>query len=143
MTCPNLQRIPCRRPSALPLVLLGLPLLAAVSGSHGSAAEKGTAAQEGAAPTESPAGARPGSSKPVAAVPANVENAVVKVFSTPRYPDPFKPWTKSSPSEVTASGVVIEGKRILTNAHADNGVRAQGSPDMMEVWQAKPASASR
>jgi hypothetical protein len=22
----------------------------------------------------------------------------------------------------------------------DNGVRAQGSPDMMEVWQAKPAS---
>jgi S1-C subfamily serine protease len=52
-----------------------------------------------------------------AAVPANVENAVVKVFSTLRYPDPFKPWTKSAPSEVTGSGVVIEGKRILTNAH--------------------------
>jgi S1-C subfamily serine protease len=42
---------------------------------------------------------------------------VVKVFSTLRYPDPFKPWTKQAPSEVTASGVVIEGKRILTNAH--------------------------
>src|SRR4051812_100752 len=55
--------------------------------------------------------------EPAPAVPANVENAVVKVFSTLRYPDPFKPWAKQSPSEVTGSGVVIEGKRILTNAH--------------------------
>jgi S1-C subfamily serine protease len=39
------------------------------------------------------------------------------VFATMRYPDPFKPWTKQAPSEVSASGVVIEGKRILTNAH--------------------------
>src|ERR1039458_7341647 len=52
-----------------------------------------------------------------AAAPANIESSVVKVFSTMRYPDPFKPWTKQAPSEVTASGVVIEGKRILTNAH--------------------------
>ena len=42
---------------------------------------------------------------------------MVKVFATMRYPDPFKPWTKQAPSEVTGSGVVIEGKRILTNAH--------------------------
>jgi S1-C subfamily serine protease len=34
-----------------------------------------------------------------------------------RYPDAFKPWTKQAPTEITASGVVIEGKRILTNAH--------------------------
>ncbi len=46
-----------------------------------------------------------------------VENSVVKVFSTMRYPDPFKPWTKQAPAEATGSGVVIEGKRILTNAH--------------------------
>ena len=46
-----------------------------------------------------------------------IENSVVKVFATIRNPDPFKPWTKQAPSEVTASGVVIEGKRILTNAH--------------------------
>jgi S1-C subfamily serine protease len=53
------------------------------------------------------------------AVPAPaLENSVVKIFSTMRYPDPFKPWTKQAPSEATASGVVIEGKRILTNAHA-------------------------
>ena len=46
-----------------------------------------------------------------------IENSVVKVFATLRYPDPFKPWSKQAPTEVTASGVVIEGKRILTNAH--------------------------
>jgi S1-C subfamily serine protease len=46
-----------------------------------------------------------------------IEHSVVKVFATMRYPDPFKPWTKQAPSEVTASGVVIEGRRILTNAH--------------------------
>jgi len=46
-----------------------------------------------------------------------IENSVVKVFATMRYPDPFRPWTKQAPSEVSASGVVIEGKRILTNAH--------------------------
>jgi S1-C subfamily serine protease len=49
---------------------------------------------------------------------AALENSVVKIFSTMRYPDPYKPWTKQAPSEATASGVVIEGKRILTNAHA-------------------------
>jgi len=34
-----------------------------------------------------------------------------------RYPDLARPWTKQAPTEVSASGVVIEGKRILTNAH--------------------------
>ena len=46
-----------------------------------------------------------------------VANSVVKVFSTVRYPDLYKPWTKEAPSEATGSGVVIEGKRILTCAH--------------------------
>ncbi|MES1195778.1 MAG: trypsin-like peptidase domain-containing protein [Steroidobacter sp.] len=46
-----------------------------------------------------------------------VENAVVKVFSTMRYPDTTRPWTRQEPSEVTGSGVVIDGNRILTNAH--------------------------
>jgi S1-C subfamily serine protease len=50
-------------------------------------------------------------------LPAAIENSVVKVFSTMRYPDPFKPWTKQAPAEATGSGVVIEGRRILTNAH--------------------------
>lgn len=46
-----------------------------------------------------------------------VENSVVKIFATMRGPDPFKPWTKQAPRDVTGTGVVIEGNRILTNAH--------------------------
>ena len=42
---------------------------------------------------------------------------MVKVFSTVGYPDVYKPWTKQAPAELTGSGVVIDGKRILTNAH--------------------------
>jgi S1-C subfamily serine protease len=67
----------------------------------------------------------PGSSStvtnPAAAMPEKkngaIEDSVVKVFSTLRLPDLYKPWTKQSPEDVTGSGVVIEGKRILTNAH--------------------------
>ncbi|HYC71998.1 MAG TPA: trypsin-like peptidase domain-containing protein [Opitutaceae bacterium] len=63
-----------------------------------------------AAPAQDPA--------PPAVAPAPaVENAVVKIFSTMRSPDPFKPWTKQSPRESTGTGVIIEGRRILTNAH--------------------------
>ncbi|MBR7798522.1 S1C family serine protease [Undibacterium fentianense] len=57
------------------------------------------------------------SSSSAAANSANLEKSVVKVFSTLRGPDPFKPWGKAAPQEVTGSGVVIEGRRILTNAH--------------------------
>ena len=57
-----------------------------------------------------------------AALPAEIkssvlENTVVKVFSTFRRPDLYKPWTKQAPGEATGTGVIIEGKRILTNAH--------------------------
>jgi S1-C subfamily serine protease len=46
-----------------------------------------------------------------------VDSAVVKIFSTLRNPDPAKPWAKQEPIEVTGSGVILEGNRILTNAH--------------------------
>ncbi len=46
-----------------------------------------------------------------------VANSVVKVFSTMRYPDLVKPWSKQAPIDASGSGVVIEGHRILTNAH--------------------------
>jgi S1-C subfamily serine protease len=52
-------------------------------------------------------------SGPVAAV----ENSVVKIFATSRYPDPYKPWTKQGPREGTGTGIIIEGNRVLTNAH--------------------------
>lgn len=77
------------------------------------AAEKAAAS----APSAGSASSAP-ASVPTDSIPSDVENSVVKVFATLRYPDPFQPWTKQTPSEVTASGVVIEGHRILTNAHA-------------------------
>ena len=46
-----------------------------------------------------------------------VEDTVVKIFSTLRNPDPAKPWAKQEPMEVTGSGVILDGHRILTNAH--------------------------
>jgi S1-C subfamily serine protease len=63
-------------------------------------------------------------------IPANLGNAVVKVFATLRMPDPYRPWAKQAPQDVTASGVIIEGHRILTNAHAvlyASEVQIQGS----------------
>jgi S1-C subfamily serine protease len=60
----------------------------------------------------------PANASSTAATPSKaVENSVVKIFATLRQPDPTKPWTKREPSDITASGVVISGKRILTNAH--------------------------
>ena len=46
-----------------------------------------------------------------------VESSVVKLLVTKRQPDFLKPWAKSAPEKVSGSGVVIDGKRILTNAH--------------------------
>lgn len=80
--------------------------------------EKATATATPAPPpasTETPPAKSEGVPVPPKADP--VENSVVKIFATMRAPDPFKPWTKQAPREVTGTGVVIEGKRILTNAH--------------------------
>lgn len=46
-----------------------------------------------------------------------LRESVVKIFATMRAPDPFHPWQKQSPREGSGTGIVIEGKRILTNAH--------------------------
>jgi len=51
---------------------------------------------------------------------AKVRKSVVKIHSTLRRADPFRPWTKASQQDATGSGVVIAGKRILTNAHVVN-----------------------
>ena len=59
-----------------------------------------------------------------------VAATVVKVFSTIRQPDFYRPWSKQPPIQATGSGVVIEGRRILTNAHVvlyANQVEVQGS----------------
>ncbi len=46
-----------------------------------------------------------------------IRDSVVKITVSSRAPDPMKPWTKQSPRDASGTGVVIEGKRILTNAH--------------------------
>ena len=46
-----------------------------------------------------------------------VETSVVKILVTKREPDLTRPWTKEAPEKASGSGVVIEGNRVLTNAH--------------------------
>ena len=62
-------------------------------------------------------GLAPAQSAGPASAPGVVETSVVKIFSTIRAPDVARPWAKASPAEATGSGVVVEGKLILTNAH--------------------------
>lgn len=96
-------------------LLRALLLAVALAGSHAAVA----LADEAAAPAVAPGGVSGGAAvASTDTIPGEVENAVVKVFATMRYPDPFRPWTKQTPRDVTASGVVIDGNRILTNAHA-------------------------
>src|ERR1700694_1191604 len=54
---------------------------------------------------------------PLRAISAGPEDSVVRVTASVRYPNPLRPWTKSNAVEVQGTGVVIEGKKILTNAH--------------------------
>jgi S1-C subfamily serine protease len=46
-----------------------------------------------------------------------IRDSVVKIYSSLRGPDLTKPWQKQTSQEATGTGIVIEGKRILTNAH--------------------------
>lgn len=47
----------------------------------------------------------------------DVRPLAVKIFATQRFPDVFRPWTQLEAQSISGSGVIIEGKRILTNAH--------------------------
>jgi S1-C subfamily serine protease len=57
------------------------------------------------------------SAQPATAAGPRPEDSVVKVIASVRYPNPVRPWAKSQSREVIGSGVVIEGNKILTNAH--------------------------
>jgi S1-C subfamily serine protease len=46
-----------------------------------------------------------------------VNQAVVKIFSVIRKPSYFQPWQFDSSVNISGSGVIITGNRILTNAH--------------------------
>ncbi len=49
-----------------------------------------------------------------------IRESVVKIYATMRAPDAVRPWQKGSPQEASGTGIVVEGKRILTNAHVVN-----------------------
>lgn len=69
------------------------------------------------------------------AVAANGEalNAIVKIFATQSQPNYLQPWQNYQQSSATGSGFVIDGGRIITNAHIVANqtflqVRKQGDP---------------
>ncbi len=46
-----------------------------------------------------------------------VSDSLVKLHVTKRPPDLVRPWKKANSTKTSGSGVIIEGNRILTNAH--------------------------
>src|SRR5688500_9081830 len=46
-----------------------------------------------------------------------IRDLVVKIHAVHHTPDVLRPWSRNSPQQVKGSGVVIDGNRILTNAH--------------------------
>jgi len=47
----------------------------------------------------------------------NITQSIVKIIATHNHPDYDSPWQRHGIHTVTGSGAIIEGKRILTNAH--------------------------
>ena len=63
----------------------------------------------------------------------NIQNSIVKIYTTQTNPDYNNPWNTLSPESVSGTGCVIKDNRILTNAHVVNNqtfieVQAHGRP---------------
>jgi len=76
---------------------------------------------------------------------SQLRKSIVTVLVTRRPPDLGRPWTKQPPIEVTGTGVVIPGHRVLTNQHVVSYasrilVQPDGSSDKLvaSVAAAKP-----
>ena len=112
----------CKSPGRLPTIwrLMGFPtFLANCKVLRVLVAMIAFAGLSSYADPTSPALATPAASTPAPGT-GGIEDSVVKIFATVRFPDPYRPWSKGTPQDQTGSGVVIEGKRILTNAHVVN-----------------------
>jgi len=46
-----------------------------------------------------------------------IQSSIVKIMATQNHPDYRSPWQRKGINSVTGSGVIIDGKRVLTNAH--------------------------
>jgi S1-C subfamily serine protease len=53
----------------------------------------------------------------VSKIETDIRQSVVRILATQRYPNLLKPWMKQEPREITGTGAVIDGQRILTNAY--------------------------
>jgi S1-C subfamily serine protease len=63
-----------------------------------------------------------------------IKKTVFKITATLRSPDFLQPWNRLNPKEISGTGFVIEGERLLTNAHvvrhtSEIYVQAEGSSD--------------
>ena len=47
----------------------------------------------------------------------DLRNSVVKIHTTAKLPSIFQPWRKQAPQQGSGTGVIIDGNKILTNAH--------------------------
>ncbi|MCO6476996.1 MAG: trypsin-like peptidase domain-containing protein [Phaeodactylibacter sp.] len=66
------------------------------------------------------------------------QNSIVKIFATKQEYDYSEPWKRSSIIRSSATGFIIEGGRILTNAHAVSNekfiqVRFDNNPEKISV----------
>jgi S1-C subfamily serine protease len=65
------------------------------------------------------AGPAPTPAQPTSAGSVSAPNkSVVRVLTTVQTPSPLKPWSRAEPAQLVSSGIVIEEKRILCNAHS-------------------------
>ena len=48
---------------------------------------------------------------------ADVKDAIVKIYTVQAPPDYIRPWNTTGPNQLTGSGCIIKGRKILTNAH--------------------------
>ena len=68
----------------------------------------------------------------------SVQSSIVKIYVVCNEPDYANPWNMKGPESFSGSGVVIEGNKILTNAHVVSNqtylqVRVNGEPDKFEA----------
>jgi len=109
-------------------ILAAIAIVALICLIPATAAEQGT---DAASPLNKKAPSKsslPGATESTDSL--QVENSIVKIFSTLRRPDFSQPWSKQSAMEVTGTGFVVEGQRIMTNAHVvlyANQVQVQGN----------------
>lgn len=47
----------------------------------------------------------------------DLRDSVVKIHTTAKLPSLFQPWRKQAPRQGSGTGVIIDGNRIITNAH--------------------------